>query len=89
MKPMTIDMFQTYYAEYEPDNELMDWNDSEYAEWTCGFAQCYGMRLRGTDRMHGIVRLLTQPEGFIYEGTFKNDSELGMGRFIWQEGSTG
>ena len=82
MKPMTIELFQTYWSKIELEVPLMDYSKAIYKEWRGHNDWRYsGMCIRTTGKKHGIVRMVA-PNGDICEGSFKNEKRHGLCRKI-------
>ena len=73
------------YQRLEPGRFLID-GESEYAEWTgkCKTGDTnidgkfYGMRHRETHKPHGLVRFVSDVDGWIREATFKQGELHGL-----------
>ena len=60
---------------------MIDFSSCQYEEWEEQGKYRFGMRHKETKKRHGIVRVV-EPNGKIYEATYKDGKMHGMYRWI-------
>lgn len=82
-RQMSVPLFLKYWDMIEDQLPLFDPNSTYFDVWQDeSNTVCYGMRLRETDEMHGIVRK-SSALGYISEGCYKNGVRHGLSREVW------
>ena len=76
-------MFLKYWHMVEKKQPLFDPASTYFDVWQDeSNSICYGMRLRDTEKMQGVVRK-SSPIGFISEACYKNGVKHGISREVW------